>query len=142
MSVDPYLHFKGDCEAAFKFYAKCLGGRIEGTFTYAQSPMAQQVPAEWGAKLMHARLVIGDRVLMGMDATPERYHAPSGFSLSVSVKNAAEAERVFNALVEGGKVTMPLQQTFWSQRFGMLVDRFGVPWMVNSEQAAEQRAGA
>lgn len=142
MSVDPYLHFKGDCEAAFKFYAKCLGGRIEGTFTYAQSPMAQQFPPEWGSKLMHARMVIGDRVLMGMDATPDRYREPNGFSLSVSVKDAAETDRVFNALVEGGKVTMPLQKTFWSVRFGMLVDRFGIPWMVNCEQPAEKTAGA
>jgi PhnB protein len=142
MQLDPYLSFKGDCEAAFRFYAKCLGGKVEGTFTYGQSPMAQQVPPEWSNKLMHARMVIGDRVLMGCDAPPDHYREPSGISLSISVKEAAEAERVFNELVEGGKVQMPLQKTFWSVRFGMLVDRYGIPWMVNCEQPAEQAAGA
>jgi PhnB protein len=142
MQLDPYLTFKGDCAEAFQFYAKCLGGKIEGTFTYGQSPMAKEMPPEWSNKLMHARMVIGDRVLMGCDAPPDRYREPNGIALSVSVKDAAEAERVFNELVKGGKVEMPLQKTFWSVRFGMLVDRFGIPWMVNTEQTAEQTAGA
>jgi PhnB protein len=142
MQLDPYLTFKGDCAEAFQFYAKCLGGKIEGTFTYEQSPMAKEMPPEWSNKLMHARMVIGDRVLMGCDAPPDRYREPSGITLSVSVKDAAEAERVFNELVKDGKVEMPLQKTFWSVRFGMLVDRFGIPWMVNTEQTAEQAAGA
>jgi PhnB protein len=142
MQLDPYLTFKGDCAEAFQFYAKCLGGKIEGTFTYGQSPMAKEMPPEWSNKLMHARMVIGDRVLMGCDAPPDRYREPNGITLSVSVKDAAEAERVFNELVKGGKVEMPLQKTFWSVRFGMLVDRFGIPWMVNTEQTAEQAAGA
>ena len=142
MSVDPYLHFKGDCEAAFKLYAKALGGRIEATFTYAQSPMTQQFPPEWGNKLMHAKMVIGDRVLMGMDAPADRYREPNGFSLSITVKDAAEADRVFNELAQNGKIQMPLQKTFWSPRFGMLVDRFGIPWMINCEQPAELSAGA
>ena len=142
MQLDPYLNFKGDCETAFQFYAKCFGGKIEGTFTYGQSPMANQVPKEWSNKLMHARMVVGDRVLMGCDAPPDRYQKPSGITLSATVKDVAEAERVFNELAQGGKVDMPLQQTFWSPRFGMLVDRFGIPWMVNCEQPAEKSAGA
>ena len=140
MKLDPYLHFKGDCAAAFKLYEKCFGGRIQGTFTYAQAPEGQPVPPEWRDKIMHASLVIGDRVLMGCDAAPGHYSEPNGFSVSISVKNAAEAERVFNELAQGGKVKMPLQKTFWSERFGMLVDRFGIPWMVNCEQAAERGA--
>jgi len=140
MQLDTYLTFKGDCEAAFRFYEKCLGGRIEATFTYGQSPMAQEVPADWSGKLMHARMAIGDRILMGCDAPPDRYREPSGFSVSLSIKEPAEAERIFNELVQGGKVEMPIQQTFWSVRFGMLVDRFGIPWMVNCEQAAEKAA--
>ena len=142
MQVDPYVHFKGDCEEAFKLYAKVLGGKIESTFTYSQSPMAQQVPAEWGNKLMHASMRIGDRVLMGMDATPDRYREPQGFSLSVTTKDAGETDRVFNELAQNGKVQMPPQKTFWSARFGMLVDRFGIHWMVNCEQQAERTAGA
>jgi PhnB protein len=85
---------------------------------------------------MHARLVVGGEVLMGMDATPDRYKEPKGFSVSLQFNDVKEAERVFHALAENGKVGMPLQQTFWAARFGMLVDRFGIPWMINGELAA------
>ncbi len=98
--------------------------------------MAQQVPSEWRNKIIHARLTVGDNVLMGSDAPPERYEEMKGFSVSLSVDDPAEAERIFNALVANGTVRMPLQKTFWAVRFGMLVDQFGVPWMVNCEQAA------
>ncbi len=81
-------------------------------------------------------MVVGDKVLMGSDAPPERYQEPRGFSVSLSVKDPAEAERIFHALADNGTVQMPIQKTFWSVRFGMVVDRFGVPWMVNCEQAA------
>jgi PhnB protein len=85
---------------------------------------------------MHARLVVGDAVLLASDAPPAHYSAPQGFSVALQIKDQAEAERVFQTLVENGRVTMPLQQTFWALRFGMLVDRFGIPWMINCEQAA------
>jgi PhnB protein len=78
---------------------------------------------------------VDNQVLMGSDAPPGRYEAPKGISVSLNVKTPADAERIFNALSENGKVQMPLQQTFWAQRFGMTVDRFGIPWMVNCEQA-------
>ena len=136
MQLNPHLHFNGQCEAAFKFYEKCLGGKIEVMMTHEGMPATEQVPAEWRSKIMHARLVVDKQVFMGMDAPPDRFQKPQGFHLNIGVKDPAEAERLFNALAEDGKVQMPLQQTFWAIRFGMLVDRFGIPWMVNCEQAA------
>jgi PhnB protein len=98
------------------------------------------VPAEWRSKILHARLVVGDQVLMGSDAPPDRQQKPQGFSLSISINDPAEAERVFHALVENGTVTMPFGETFWAVRFGMLVDRFGIPWMINCEKATAKAA--
>lgn len=136
MQLNPYLTFNGQCEAAFKFYEKCLGGKIEVMMTHRDSPMAEQVPSEWRNKIIHARLIVGDKVLMGSDAPPEHYEETKGFSVSLSVDDPADAERTFDALAANGTVRMPLQKTFWAARFGMLVDQFGVPWMVNCEQAA------
>ncbi|HEY2107103.1 MAG TPA: VOC family protein [Candidatus Binataceae bacterium] len=136
MELNPYLNFNGRCEAAFKFYEKCLGGKIIMMMTHAQSPMADQTPADWRDKIMHARMTVGDRVLMGSDAPPEHYQKPQGFSVSLSVTDPADAERKFNALAQNGTVQMPLQQTFWAVRFGVLTDQFGIPWMINCEQAA------
>jgi PhnB protein len=133
MQVNPYLTFNGQCEAAFKFYAQCLGGKIEAMMTHGDSPMANQVSSEWHKKILHARLMVGDKILMGSDAPPERYENPQGFSVSLGIDDPAAAERIFHALAENGTVTMPIQQTFWALRFGMLVDRFGIPWMVNCE---------
>jgi PhnB protein len=135
MKLNPYLLFNGQCEAAFKFYEKCLGGKIEAMMTHAGTPAEQQVPSEWRNKILHARLTVGDQVLMASDAPPERYEKPQGFSVSLNIDNAGEAERIFRALSENGKVHMPMEQTFWAARFGMCVDRFGTPWMVNCEKA-------
>jgi PhnB protein len=132
--VNAYLLFNGECEAAFKFYEKALGGKIEATMRYGDSPMSKQVPAEWHNKVIHARMTVGSTVLMGSDPPHNQYETPKGFSVSVGLKDPAEAERIFSALADGGKVTMPLQKTFWAAKFGMLVDRFGIPWMINCEQ--------
>jgi PhnB protein len=136
MELCPYLNFNGRCAEAFKFYERCLGGKIVMMQTHGESAMKDQVPADWLDKIIHARLVVGDRVLMGSDAPPEHYAEPKGFSVSINVAAAAEGERIFNALAENGKITMPFQKTFWSTGFGMLVDRFGTPWIVNTEAAA------
>lgn len=136
MQLNPYLNFNGECEAAFRFYEQCLGGKMIFMMTHGESPMAEQVTPEWRNKIIHATLTVGDRVLMGSDAPPEHYEKPKGFSVSLSVENPQEAERIFNALAEKGRVQMPLQKTFWSTCFGTLVDRFGIPWMVSCEQAA------
>ena len=140
MQINPYLVFNGQCEAAFKFYEKALGGKIEGMMTFGQSPMAKEVPPEWASKVMHARMIVDGAALMGSDAPPDRYEKPQGFSISLNIKDPAETERIFHELEQNGKVQMPIQKTFWSARFGMLVDQFGIPWMVNCEQAAQQAA--
>jgi PhnB protein len=140
MQVNAYLSFNGNCEEAFKFYAQCLGAKIEAMFPYEGTPTAGQVPADWRSKIIHARLSIGDSVLMGSDVPPDRYKQSGGFSINISVKDVAEAERAFHSLAENGTIHMPLQQTFWAVRFGMLRDRFGIPWMINCEQAAQQAA--
>ena len=134
MQLSTHLLFDGQCEAAFQFYARCLGAKITFSMIYGGSPAEQQVPAEWRNRILHAALQVGDQVLMGADCPPGRYQPPQGFSVSIAVKDPAAAERIFHALAEGGKVTMPIQPTFWSPRFGMLVDRFGIPWMINCEQ--------
>lgn len=131
MQIDPHLSFSGNCEEALTFYEKTFGGKIEFKMTYGESPMAAQLP-DWSSKIMHISMRVGDRVLMGCDAPPQYQGKPQGFDVSISVKDAAEAERVFNALADGGQVTMPLAETFWSTRFGMLTDRFDIPWMVNT----------
>ncbi len=136
MQLNPYLNFNGQCEAAFKFYERVLDGKVEAMMTHAGTPMEAQVPPEWRNKIMHARMTVGDKVLMGSDAPPEHYEQAKGFSVSLSVADPGEAERVFHALAENGTVRMPIQKTFWSARFGMLVDQFGIPWMVNCDQAA------
>jgi PhnB protein len=136
MQVSPYLNFDGRCEEAFKFYEECLGGKIEAMMNHKGSPMADHVPADWQEKILHARLVVGDNVLMGSDAPPQDYKAPNGISLSLNLDNAADADRIFGALAENGTVTMPISETFWAERFGMLIDRFGIPWMINVDKAS------
>lgn len=135
MQWNPYLAFNGQCETAFKFYERCLGGQLVAMITYGAMPSAENVPAEHRNRIMHARLVVGDQVLMGADAHPgQPYDGVKGCSVAVQVGTPQEAERVFNALAEKGKVVMPLGETFWAVRFGMLTDQFGVPWMINCEK--------
>ena len=136
MKLNSYLTFNGQCEAAFKFYEQCLGGKIVAMVTHVGTPAEEQVPAEWRNKLLHARLIVGDEVLMGSDAPPDRYEESKGFSVTVGIDDPTDAERIFDALAKNGTVKMPIQKTFWAVRFGMLVDQFGIPWMVNCEQAA------
>lgn len=133
MNITPYLTFNGRCREALEFYAQHLGGKIEFLMTFGESPMAGQTPPEVRNHVMHATLAIDGSLIQASDAPPPNYQPTSGMSLAVSLDNVAEAERIFNGLSEGGQVTMPLQQTFWAARFGMLTDRFGTPWMINCE---------
>ena len=133
MQLNSYLHFNGRCEEAFKFYEKLFGGKIEAIFPHEGTPAAEHVPAEWRKKIMHARLNVGEQVLMGSDVPPGNYNPPQGFRVNISVKDPADAERIFKALADKGKVTMPLEKTFWAQRFGMVNDQYGTPWMINCE---------
>ena len=137
MQVNPYLNFDGQCAEAFRFYEQVLGGRIEMMQTHGESPIADEVPREWRNRVLHARLVVGDEVLMGSDSPPEHYQKPQGLYVSVNVDKAADAQRIFQALAENGTVTMPFEKTFWAAGgFGMLVDRFGTPWMINCEHGS------
>jgi len=135
MQLTPYLAFNGDCAEAFKFYEQLLGGKIVMMMTHAGSPAADQTPPGWEDKIMHARLQVGDQMLMGSDSPPQYQQTPQGFSVSVQVESPAEGARIFNGLAESGAVKMPFQKTFWAAGFGMCVDRFGIPWMVNCESA-------
>lgn len=138
MQMNTYLTFDGQCEEAFTFYASQLGGSIQSIFRHGETPGAEHVPAEWRDKVMHARLNLPGGVLMGSDAPPGAVTStPAGFAIALHPAEPAEAERIFAALSEGGTVQMPIQETFWSVRFGMLTDRFGIPWMVNCEQAPQ-----
>jgi PhnB protein len=134
MQMNPYLSFNGQCEAAFTFYERCFGGQFGAIFRYAGSPMASQVPDDWQDKVMHGSLTVGGQVLMGGDVVA--YEAPRGFSLSLQMTSTSEAERIFHELAKEGHVTVPLEQTFWAARFGMVVDRFGIPWLINCEGSA------
>jgi PhnB protein len=135
MQVNVYLSFQGHCEAAFTFYEQALGGRLGAIFRYAGTPFADTVPADWQTKVMHASVTIGEQVLMGADVTPDRYEQPKGISLSLHLTATDEAERVFHELEKDGRVVLPLEKTFWAERFGMVIDRFGIPWMINCEAA-------
>jgi PhnB protein len=133
MQVQPYLFFDGRCEEAIEFYRRTVGAEVAMLMRFKDAPNPpppDMVPAGSGNKVMHAALRIGDTTLMASDGRCQGQPSFQGFSLSLSVPSEAEAELRFNALADGGKVTMPLAKTFWSPRFGMVTDRFGVGWMV------------
>jgi PhnB protein len=130
--LDAYLIFNGDCAEAMRFYEKTLGGKLEMMMTHAESPMAGQTPPGSENRIMHARLNLEGRLLMASDDMPGHpYKGKHGFALSLMYPTADAGRSVFDALSAGGQVTMPYQKTFWAEGFGMLVDRFGTPWMVN-----------
>ena len=131
MNWYPHLSFNGQCEAAFRFYERCLGGKIVVMLTWAGSPMASDAPPGFGDKILHATLTVGDNMLAGSDSPPGQYQQPQGFHILVNIRDAVEAERIFNALAENGTVAMPFQKTFWAAGFGVLTDQFGVSWLVN-----------
>lgn len=134
MQLNPYLMFNGQCEEAFKFYEQALGGKIQQLSKYDAMPSEYKSPPEWNDKIMHGRIAIGQTIIMGSDAPPNQYQSPQGIQLSLTVSNPAEADRLFHALADGGQIQMPLQETFWAVRFGMLVDRFKIAWMVDCEK--------
>lgn len=131
MKIVPYLHFDGDCEEAFKLYEQVLGGKIQATFLFGQSPMASQVGPDWADKVMHTSLIVGDQSILGTDAPPQYFKHPQGFAVCIDLPSEAEAERIYPALSEGGQIGMPLQETFWAKRYAQFVDRFGTSWMIN-----------
>ena len=131
MRLNTQLNFDGNCREAFEFYGKCLGGKVTMMMTYGDSPMAAHVPPGDHGKILHTTLEIGDQRLTGADLPAGRYGKPQGFDVLISLDSQEEAERIFAALADGGAEQMPLQETFWALRFGMVTDRFGTPWMIN-----------
>jgi len=134
MKINPYLTFAGDCAEAFQLYEKVLGGRLLASMPYAGTPACDHVPADWQDKVMHTALQVGEVMIMGSDAPPQMRQTPAGISVSINVETPQEAERVFAGLSQGATIHMPLAETFWAKSFGMLTDRFGTPWMVNSKE--------
>ena len=134
MHIQPYLFFDGCCEEAVEFYTQALGAEVTMLMRFKDSPEPpppDMIPPGSEDKIMHTSLRIGETTVMASDGRCQGQPSFQGFSLSLTVPNAAEADRLFAALADGGQVQMPLDKTFWSPRFGMIVDRFGVSWMIN-----------
>jgi PhnB protein len=136
-SVNPYLIFDGNCAEAMRFYERVLGGKLERMMTFGEMPGDQKAPPNTANRVAHARLDVKGGVLMASDSMPSHpYEGIKGCSVSLTYASAAESKRIYDALSDGAKqVTMPFQKTFWSEGFGMLTDRYGTPWMVNTEAA-------
>ncbi len=130
MRIDFHINFAGQCQEAFEFYQSVLGGKIV-LLTYGESPAKDIVPADWAKKIIHGSFIIKNLQIAGADVRPENYQKLQGCQLLLQLSNPADAARIFDALSTGGVVTMPLQKTFWSEAYGIVTDRFGVPWEVN-----------
>jgi PhnB protein len=134
MKINAYLNFKGNCAAALKFYQKTLGAKVVFKMTYGQSPMCKEMPKKLHKQIIHARITVGQNILMLSDCPPDRYDAPKGITISINVDQPKEAEKLFAALSKKGKIHMPMAETFWAKRFAMFSDQFGIPWMINCEK--------
>jgi PhnB protein len=133
-AIQPYLFFNGNCERAIEFYRKALGAEVEMMMRFKESPEPPPpgtVPPGFENKIVHASFRVGQTSVMASDGCSAEKATFEGFSLSLSVPNEAEADRAFNALSDGGQITMQLTKTFWSPRFGMLKDQFGIGWMIS-----------
>jgi PhnB protein len=131
MRFDPYLYFDGNCREAFEFYQRATGGTFATMKTYRESPAAQFGGEAMADKIFHATLEIDGNALLGTDAMPGHYRPPQGFAVALQADTPEMAERVFAALSDGAEIIMPLQETFWTRRYGQLIDRFGISWMLN-----------
>lgn len=136
MQLCPYVTFNGQCEEAFALYEEALHGKTIFMMTYENTPTDLQVPPEWRKKVSHATFAFGEFIFYGADALPGHYHRPQGFALQFNLTDPIEAARIFNALAKNGTVQMPLQETFWALRFGVLVDQYGIPWHINCQKPA------
>lgn len=134
MEMSPYLVFNGNCREAFTFYSGVLGGELS-LMTQGEAPLEGQVAADEADLIMHARLQLEGCALLGSDNHAGVTETPQSFAISVSFPTPGDADRAFAGLSEGATVTMPIAETFWALRFGMLTDRFGMPWMVNCDRA-------
>ena len=136
MKLTTYLFFNGNCEEALAFYTKAFGAKPVMLVRYGDTPAAKESSPAILQKIIHGRIAIGDDFIMACDAPPDRYKEQAGFSVNIGVETPEEAERLFKALSEKSEICMPMAETFWAQRFGMLDDQFGVSWMINCEKKA------
>jgi PhnB protein len=136
MKLHTYLNYGGNCEEAFRFYEKNLGGKILMMLSHNQAPASgpAQVPDNWKSKIMYARMTLGETDLMANDVPPDRFQPMRSVYLSLTLDSISEAERVHNLLADGGQIFMPLQETFFAHRFSMLRDKFGTSWMIIHER--------
>jgi len=138
MKLHTYLNYGGNCAPAFRFYEKHLGGKITMMMTCGEHPNAKDVPPNQKDAILYARMSIGETDLMGSDVTSERFQPMRSVYLSLSVNTTGEAERIFALLSDGGEIFMPMQETFFAQRFAMLRDKFGTSWMIINERIPPQ----
>jgi PhnB protein len=131
MRISCHLNFDGACRRAFVEYQSILGGELATLLTFGESPIADQVPAEWAPRILHATLSVDGQAIFGSDTFPGEPACSQGFAVTLNTQDLARAEGVFSRLAEGGSIKMPLQQTFWAHSFGVVVDRFGVTWEIN-----------
>jgi PhnB protein len=130
MKIHTYLNFGGDCEQAFHFYEKHLGGKITAIMTHRESPDQNNAPPNWSEKILYARMSIGGTELMGSDVPPERFQPMRSVYLSLTVRSSEEAEKVHALLADGGQIVVPMAETFFAYRFSVLRDKFGTSWMI------------
>jgi PhnB protein len=130
VQLHTYLNYGGNCEEAFKFYEKHLGGKITMMMRHGEQPDGQKVPRDWAHAVLHARMNIGGTELLGADIPPDRFQPIRSAYLSLTLGSDQETDRVFALLAEGGQIFMPMQETFFASRFAMLRDRFGTSWML------------
>lgn len=142
MQTTPYLNFQGNAREAMEFYRDVLRGEITGIFSYGESPMAADMPAESHDRIMHSHLTANGAEIMGADGPPQEGQGANNVQIALMVEDVDEAERIFAALSEDGEVGMEMQQTFWVERFGMCVDRYGIGWLINGGKASEMPADA
>ena len=133
MKLYTYLNYGGNCRQAFEFYAEHLGGRIVMLTTHAEQPNQERVPADWKNAVLHARLELGGTVIFGADIPPDRFQPIRSAYLSLMLDSVVDAERVYALLIDGGQIFMPMEKTFFAERFAMLRDRFGTSWMLMRE---------
>ena len=134
MRLDTYLFFDGNCREAFEFYAQCLGGTVTAMSTYGEGPAKEHTDVAYHGHIMHGCVEFGEHRVMGTDSTPGHpYRGIVGAHLVVSVDEPDRARELFELLSKDGEIEMPIDQTFWARAFGIAIDRFGVPWMINCE---------
>lgn len=135
MHISPHLCFDGQCREAMQLYQGILGGTLQTMLTYGETPTASSIESRWHERIVHATLVLDEVELTGVDMIPGSYQRPQGFFVTITVAGVARAEEIFTALGQGGEIKLPFDKTFWSPGFGVLVDRFGIPWEINTDVA-------